>query len=66
MKIFYFLSESLLNELSNINHFISKSILTKSILSKIDFVKVEPNTLIIVEMLELGVQIELKNYKFEK
>ena len=49
VKKFYFLSELLLEELSNINHFISKLILvksipTKSILSRINFTKVELNT----------------------
>ena len=52
-KKFYFLLESLLEELSNINHFIlklilTKSIPTKSILSKINFTKIESNTLYIL------------------
>ena len=43
------MSESLLKELPNINHFtstsiISKSILIKSIISRIDSTKEEPNT----------------------
>ena len=46
MKIFYFLSESLLEELPNINYFTSKSILTKSIPTK-SILSREPNTLII-------------------
>ena len=57
MKIFYFMSESFLKELSNINYFTSKSILTKSILiksvlSKINSTKVESNTLLIVRYLD--------------
>ena len=48
--MFYFLSESFLDEVSNINHFTSKLILIKSIpikliISRINFIKVEPNTL---------------------
>ena len=46
VKIFYLLSELLLEELPNINHFTSKSILTKLILTKlirINFTKAEPN-----------------------
>ena len=48
-KIYYFLSESLLEELPNINHFTSKLILIKSILielilSKINSINAEPNT----------------------
>ena len=35
VKFFYFLSKIFLEKLSNINHFISKSILTKSTLSRI-------------------------------
>ena len=34
VKIFYYMSKSLLEELSNINHFMSKLILTKSIPQK--------------------------------
>ena len=49
VKIYYFLLESLLEELPNINHFTSKSILTKSILvelilPKINSTNAEPNT----------------------
>ena len=48
VKIYYFMLESLLKELPNINHFTSKLILiksipTKSILSGINFTKVKPN-----------------------
>ena len=48
----YFLLESLLKELQNINHFTVKSILTKSILIKlilfkINSVKVKSNTLLV-------------------
>ena len=48
VKKFYFLSESLLEELLNINHFtlkliLTKSILTKSILSIINYIKVKLN-----------------------
>ena len=51
VKIFYFLLESLLEELPNINHFTSKSVLTKSILTKsilpkINSIKVELNTIL--------------------
>ena len=49
VKIFYFLSESLLEKLSNINYFTSKLILTKLIsikliLCRINSIKIEPNT----------------------
>ena len=47
-KIFYFMSESLLEKQSNINYFtlkliLTKSILTKLILSRINSTKAEPN-----------------------
>ena len=42
---FYFMLESLLKELLNINHFTLKLILTKSILSKINSTKTKTNTL---------------------
>ena len=51
VNIFYFMSESLLEELPSINHFISKSILTKSILFRINSIKVEPNRLLEIELL---------------
>ena len=49
VKIYYFLSESFLKELSYINQFIStliliESILTKLILPKINSINIEPNT----------------------
>ena len=49
VKNFYFLSESFLEELSNINHFTSKFILiklilTKLILPKINYIKTEQTT----------------------
>ena len=48
VKIFYFMSESLLEKLSNIDYFISKSILikpilTKSIIFRINSIKAESN-----------------------
>ena len=49
VKIFYFLSESLLEELLNIDYFISKSILTKSILSRINSTKAELNMHLIIQ-----------------
>ena len=50
MKIFYFILESLLEELTNINYFTSKLVITKSILiklilPKINFTKTEQNIL---------------------
>ena len=49
VKIYYFISESFLEELSNVNHFTLKSIPTKSILTelilpKLNWTNVEPNT----------------------
>ena len=68
MKIFYFLSESLLEKLPNINYFTSKSILTKSIptksiLPRINSIKAEPNTLQ-VEIVKLAPIKLAKIYKF--
>ena len=40
VKIYYFLSESLLEELPNINHCISKSVLTKLILTELILPKI--------------------------
>ena len=50
IKFFYFLLKLLLEKLPNINYFTSKltlikSISIKSILSKINYTKIEPNTL---------------------
>ena len=47
MKFFYFILESLLKELLNINHFTLKSILIKFIPSRINYTHTEPNTLLV-------------------
>ena len=44
VKIYYFLLELFLEELSNINHFTLKSIMTELIILRINFTMTEPNT----------------------
>ena len=65
VNFFYFLSESLLNILPNINHFTPKSILIKSILKKLIISKINSTKIKPITHLMDKYQLRDKNGKFK-